>query len=83
MFSNGLTELILNVIKSWQVLAVTGALILYMYLISYVSRTYHRPHFVSRSKPKPKKEKAPPKEKKGKAEQTEVPIETDSEDEQV
>ena len=78
MFSNGLTELVLLVIKSWQVLAVTAALILYMYLVSFVSRTYHRPHFVSRSKPK--KVKAPPKEK---AEKTEGPVETDSEDDLV
>ena len=76
--------MIFHVVKSWQVLAVTLVLILYMYLVTYVARTYHRPHFVSRAKPKrvkpPPKEK---KEKKEKAEKTEGPIETESEDDLV
>jgi hypothetical protein len=52
MFSKELTELILQVIKSWQVIAVTVALVLYIYLVNYVARSYHRPHSVSKSKPK-------------------------------
>jgi Na+-transporting methylmalonyl-CoA/oxaloacetate decarboxylase gamma subunit len=52
MFSKELTELLLQVIKSWQVIAVTIALIVYMYLVGYVARSYHRPRSVSKSKPK-------------------------------
>ncbi|MDR2716956.1 MAG: hypothetical protein LBB89_02680 [Treponema sp.] len=52
MFSKELTELLLQVIQSWQVIAVTIALVFYMSLINYVARRYHRPHFVSKSKPK-------------------------------
>ena len=55
-----LTELFFQVITTWQVLAVTVVLILYMYLVGYVARTYHRPHFVSKSKPKKVKAKAQP-----------------------
>jgi Na+-transporting methylmalonyl-CoA/oxaloacetate decarboxylase gamma subunit len=60
MASMKLTELLTQVITTWQVLAVTVVLILYMYLVGYVARTYHRPHFVSKSKPKKVKAKAQP-----------------------
>lgn len=43
MFSDELKELLIQVITSWQVLAVTGAVILYSLLVSYVARLYHRP----------------------------------------
>jgi hypothetical protein len=59
MFSIDLKELLSQVITSWQVLAVTGAVVLYMCLVNYVARTYHRPR-LSKSKPKRKKEKAVP-----------------------
>ena len=78
MFSNGLTELLTEVIKSWQVLAVTIVLIIYMYLVTYAARTHHRPRSVSKSKPK--KVKAPPKEVVVKEESDD---ETDSEEEMV
>jgi len=61
MFSEELTKVILQVLKSWQVLVITVVLIFYIYLVKYVARRYHRPHFVSKSKPKPK-----PKQKKEK-----------------
>jgi hypothetical protein len=51
MFSPELKELLYQVIKSWQVIAVSVALVFYIYLVKYVSRTYHRPR-MSRSKPK-------------------------------
>jgi len=60
MFSQELKELLIQVIQSWQVIAVTIALVLYMYLVGYVARSYHRPRSVSRSKPK--KVKPPPKD---------------------
>jgi len=56
MFSEELSNLLFQVIKSWQVIAVTIALILYMSLVSYAARAHHKPVFVSRTKPK-KKEK--------------------------
>ena len=49
--------LLLQVIKSWQVIAVTIAIILYLTLVSYVARAYHRPRA---SKTKAKKKKAVP-----------------------
>jgi hypothetical protein len=56
-----LSSLLLQVITSWQVLAITGALVVYMYLVIYVARTYHRPRMASRMKPKKaKKVKAAP-----------------------
>ena len=44
--------LLLQVVKSWQVIAVTVVLVLYMYLVGYVARIYHHPISVSRSKPR-------------------------------
>jgi len=58
MFPIELKELLPQVISSWQVLAITGILILYTWLVKYVARTYHRPH-LSKSKPK-RKVKAEP-----------------------
>jgi hypothetical protein len=37
------------VIISWQVLAVTGALIVYLFLVSYAARTHKRPGSVART----------------------------------
>jgi hypothetical protein len=59
MLSIELTDLLLQVITSWQVLGITGALVVYMYLVAYVARTYHRPRMATRLKPKrARKEKA-------------------------
>jgi len=62
MFSKELTELLLQVIKSWQVIAITIVLVFFMHLVNYAARRYHRPHSVSKSKPK--KVKVAPKEVK-------------------
>jgi hypothetical protein len=43
MFSGELAGLLKQVITSWQVITVSVALVLYMFLVSYVSRTYKRP----------------------------------------
>jgi ATP/ADP translocase len=56
MFSQELKELFVQVIKSWQVIFITVVLVLYIYLVKYVSRSYHRPR-MSKSKSKPKKAK--------------------------
>ena len=61
MFSKEVFDLLLQVIKSWQVIAVTIAIVLYMSLVSYVARSYHRPR-ASRSKPRKKKAEAGPEE---------------------
>jgi len=61
MFSKELSELIVNVIMSWQVIVITIALVLYICLVNYVARSYRRPRSVSKSKPK-KVKPAPPKE---------------------
>ena len=44
--------LLFQVIISWQVIAVTIVLVLYMFLVNYVARIYHRPRSVSQSKPR-------------------------------
>ena len=65
MFSGEMMKLLFSLLKTWQVIAVTVAIVLYIFLINYVARTYHRPRFVSKSKPK--KAKPPAAEKPGKA----------------
>jgi flagellar biosynthesis/type III secretory pathway M-ring protein FliF/YscJ len=57
VFSKEVIDLLLQVLKSWQVIAITLAIILYMTLVSYVARTHHRPR-ASKSKAKAKKQKS-------------------------
>jgi len=52
MFSEELRNLLFQVIKSWQVIAVSIALVLYMSLVSYAAREHHKPASVSKIKPK-------------------------------
>jgi hypothetical protein len=40
MLSQDIRELLIQVITSWQVLAATGVLILYVFLVNFVSRLY-------------------------------------------
>jgi len=70
MFSEELRNLLFQVIKSWQVIAVSIALILYMSLVSYATRKHHKPAFVSKIKPK-KKEKTKKEKTKPAAKETE------------
>jgi hypothetical protein len=61
MFKPEVLKLFAGVISSWQVIAVTIALVLYFMLVSYVARLYHKPKafsFTSRKK-KQKPEKVP------------------------
>jgi len=60
MFSKELTDLLFQVIKSWQVIAVSIAVILYISLVNYATRAHKKPASVSKIKPK-KKEKEKPK----------------------
>ena len=54
MFSEEVRNLLIQVITSWQVLAVTLVIIFYFFLVSYVARLYHRR---PRKAPLPKKKK--------------------------
>jgi Na+-transporting methylmalonyl-CoA/oxaloacetate decarboxylase gamma subunit len=69
MFSMNLKELLPQVITSWQVWAAILALVIYMYLVGFVARTYHRPR--SKPKRKKKKEKAAPAADQ---DETEIPV---------
>jgi len=58
MQSLTLIELLKQVITSWQVIAITVALLLYLNLVFYVSRSHNRPKKISKisvkkSSPKP------------------------------
>ena len=44
MYPKGLSDLLIQVITSWQVIAVTIALIFYIYIVSYAARKYRTPH---------------------------------------
>jgi hypothetical protein len=57
--SKELIEVLFQVVKSWQVLAVTGALILYFFLISKVTRGHRRPRAIARTNPLGKTKGAP------------------------
>jgi len=50
MFSKEFFELLGQIIKSWQVIAVTVALVIYIYIVSYVARRYHRPMAIKKIK---------------------------------
>jgi len=60
MFSSEMRNLLFQVISSWQVLAVTGVLIIYIFMVNSVARIYRRrrppPIIMPRIK-KPKQEK--------------------------
>ncbi|MCL2244597.1 MAG: RNA polymerase I-specific transcription initiation factor RRN3 family protein [Treponema sp.] len=57
MFSKEFLELLTDILKSWQVIAITIVLAIYMYIVSYVSRAHHRPMSVKKVKTSAKKEK--------------------------
>jgi len=64
MFPGGIFELLKQVISSWQVIAVTLGFILYVFIVNYTARRYHRPRVAKKiiiKKPKPasKPEKKP------------------------
>jgi hypothetical protein len=57
MFSDELKDILIQVIKSWQVIAVSIVLVLYISLVNYASRAHKKPAFVSKIKPKKKEKK--------------------------
>ena len=68
MFSSEVRGLLFQVITSWQVIAMTVVLVMYMFLVNYVARTYHRPKRVSKSRPRKTKVKAAQRVKSGPSE---------------
>jgi flagellar biosynthesis/type III secretory pathway M-ring protein FliF/YscJ len=61
MFSPETIALLIAVISSWQVIAITIVIVLYFLLVTYVARLYRRPRAMSARPSKPhKKEKAAP-----------------------
>jgi hypothetical protein len=47
VYQDGLSNLLREVITSWQVIAVTIALVLYMFLVFYVAKAYRQPRMKS------------------------------------
>jgi len=64
MESLTLMELIKQVLISWQVIAITIGIVLYLNLVFFVARRYHRP--ISFNKISFSKKEKPKKEKKSK-----------------
>ena len=58
MFSKEFFELLTEILKSWQVIVITVVLIIYMYIVSYVSRTHRRPMAVKKEKMSKKQKQA-------------------------
>ena len=42
MFNEEVRKLLVEVVSSWQVWAVTIVLVIYIFLVNYVARIYHR-----------------------------------------
>jgi len=59
VFSKEFFELLTEILKSWQVIAITVVLVIYMYIVSYVARKHRRPIAIKKVKIA-KKEKAAP-----------------------
>jgi len=57
MESVSVFELIKQVLSSWQVIAVTIALILYLKIVFYAARSYHRPRVLKKINFRRKKSK--------------------------
>jgi hypothetical protein len=57
--SKELMAVLVQVIKSWEVLAVTGVLIVYFFLVSHAARGRRRTHSVARTIPVSKSKTAP------------------------
>ena len=57
VFPGGTIELLKQVISSWQVIVITIAIILYLQIVFYAARSYHRPRIkkikIKRMKPEP------------------------------
>jgi hypothetical protein len=68
MFSPEIKDVLIQVLTSWQVILVTLVLVLYVFLVNYVARLYHRPRsFSILPAKKAKKKKEPPPAEEGTA----------------
>jgi hypothetical protein len=65
MFSEGIFTLLIRVVSSWQVIAITIALLIYLNIVLYVSRSYHRPRVKKVRIKKKKTEEIPAATKEG------------------
>ena len=81
MFSGSTVELLKQVISSWQVIAVTIALVLYMQIVFYAARSYHRPKVkkvkIKTKKIKPEAEAGPEEAEGGSSSNDELGLEED------
>jgi|TergutMp193P3_1026864.scaffolds.fasta_scaffold00896_13 hypothetical protein len=60
MFSSEFFELLKQIVISWQVIAVTVGLVIYINIVNFVSRSYHHPRVKREKIKKPKKVKEEP-----------------------
>ena len=60
MFSPEIRKLLAEVISSWQVWAVAAVIVLYIFLVNFVARVYHRPRSQGSRKPFLPKPKSKP-----------------------
>jgi hypothetical protein len=61
MFNSEIKQMLVQVISSWQVIAVTVVLVIYLFLVKYVSKVHHRrsaPSLIPKSKRKSKEKAA-------------------------
>ena len=75
ILSDELKEVIIQVLSSWQVIAMALVLIAYLVLVSFAARTYRRPHFRVPAIIKARKER------KARAPKGESEVETTGDDE--
>ena len=50
MFSDEIKKMLVQVITSWQVIAVSAVIIIYIFMVNYVARLHHRPRHPSMPK---------------------------------
>jgi len=80
MFSKEYFEILSEILKSWQVLAATVALIIFFHIVSYVARSYHPKRAKKKISKKSKKEiqtAGPPKDEPAVSESDDVIVEED------
>jgi hypothetical protein len=65
MFTKEFYELLMQIIKSWQVIAAAIVIFLYLKIVSYASKSYHPPR-AKKIKVKKEKKAAPAAEASGK-----------------
>jgi len=65
MDKDTLIQIVLQVITSWQVIAITIAILLYIILVNHAAKSYHRPRTAKKVKVKKKKENKPEAAKSG------------------